>query len=579
MKLSASHKRSALRPGLIGLIELRLPSDRLFLRLLLIVIAGSTLLLLSLWSQSFVAETPVRGGTLVEGMIGTPRFVNPILAVTRVDQDMSALLFSGMMKIGPDGTLVPDLAESVTVAEDGQTYNVILRTDVRWHDGTPLTARDIAYTIALIQNAELKSPLRGNWTDVTVEEIGEYELNIIITEPYTPFIENFTVGILPRHIWNELPIEQMPFSQLNTEPIGSGPFALERVTRNKSGLIETYELTKAPGSIYDTKINDVRVRFYQNENNLMAALAAKEIMSTAYASNEAVRALTADNGYTIIEEPLPRIFTIFFNQNRSIALRDSAARKALGVAINRDELVAAALGGYGVPTNQPVPPVASALQSADQSNELISSSTADAVTILTEGGWTKNSNGNWEKELSGNTEILTVTIQTANVPLFIESANYIARTWRDLGIPTQIDQYEQSDLLQGVIRTRDFQALMFGIDMSRSVDLYPFWHSSQREDPGLNIAQYANIEVDALLDQARTTQDSAERAEAMREIIEIIDTETPALFLFVPSMTYVVRPEITVAPLTGISRPQERFMNISDWYLATDNLWPMFRQE
>jgi peptide/nickel transport system substrate-binding protein len=159
---------------------------------------------------------PVAGGSITEGIVGIPRFVNPVLAVTRADQDMSALLYSGLMKINEEGVLVPDMAESVTVSDDGRTYNVLVRRDTRFHDDTPLTARDVAFTIGLIQNPDLKSPLRGNWAGVTVEEISEYELNIVLDEPYTPFIENFTVGIIPRHIWSSLPIEQVPFSQRNT---------------------------------------------------------------------------------------------------------------------------------------------------------------------------------------------------------------------------------------------------------------------------------------------------------------------------------------------------------------------------
>lgn len=198
---------------LIHSIEQKPASDRLILRVLFFGVIGALLWGAFGVNNSYLAATPVPGGTIVEGVVGIPRFVNPVLAVTRADQDMSALLYSGIMKINSDGILVPDLAESVTVSDDGRTYNIVMRRDVRFHDDTPLTARDVAFTVGLIQNPDLKSPLRGNWIGVTVQEISEYELNIVLDEPYIPFIENFTIGIIPRHIWSELPLEQVPFSQ------------------------------------------------------------------------------------------------------------------------------------------------------------------------------------------------------------------------------------------------------------------------------------------------------------------------------------------------------------------------------
>lgn len=129
--------------------------------------------------------------------MGTPRFVNPVLAVTRADKDISALVYDGLMRLGAEGTLVPNVAESVTVSEDGLTYNVTLKQNIHFHDGTPLTARDVAFTVLRMQNPVLNSPLRANFDGISVEEIGEYELNFVLPEAYGPFIENLTFGILP----------------------------------------------------------------------------------------------------------------------------------------------------------------------------------------------------------------------------------------------------------------------------------------------------------------------------------------------------------------------------------------------
>lgn len=581
MSLRFSHPKARYRSlveRLLQVIESRPASDRIILRIVFFVIVGSIIATFIIWNNGIAASTAVGGGTMIEGLVGTPRFVNPALAVTRADQDVTALVFAGLMKINSEGNLVPDLAESVTVSDDGKTYNIILRQGIQFHDGTPLTASDVDFTISLIQNAELKSPLRGNWADVTVEQINDHELNIILTQAYTPFSENFTLGILPKHIWNNLPIEQVPFSQHNTEPIGAGPFKVSRVEKNDAGVVESYTLGQFTKN-EPVKLGAMEIRFYPNETAVTTALKNKEIMSTVYLPALTVRDLQQTANYTVLEEPLPRVFAVFFNQNKSPVLRDTAVRLALSAAIDRPNLVQNALSGFGVPTSAPVPPTLAAVESARQLSDgsVASTSLATAATILTKAGWSKNSTGGWEKRIEGQMETLRITLRTANTQVFEQTTDIIARTWRDLGVLVQVEQFEQSDLLQSVIRPRDFEGLLFGLDMSRAVDLYPFWHSSQREDPGLNIAQYANIEVDTLLQKARIATSTTARTQTNDQITSILAREMPAAFLYVPSLVYVLDPAIITTPITSISKPYERFMNANEWHLNTDRLWPIFR--
>lgn len=575
--LREKKRRRGLVHALLSAIETKPTSDKLVLRLLFFAIVGGLITLAILFSSSYLITTAAPGGTLVEGIIGTPRFVNPALAVTRADQDMTALIYSGLMKINPDGDLVPDLAESVTISGDGKTYNIIMRKDVRFHDDTPLTAKDVVFTIGLIQNSDLKSPQRGNWSDVTLEEISDYELNIVLKEAYTPFIEKFTLGILPRHIWSELPIEQVPFSLKNTEPIGSGPFYVSKIIRDDTGLIKNYSLKKFTDNIPVT-LGGIDIKFYQNEETLTTALTEHLISATAYLPADVTTTLTDNQDYTIIEEPLPRIFAVFINQNRTPVLRDTTVRLALGTVIDRNQLVDTALSGYGVPITTPVPLSVSEVDSNRQiSAEDGLTSLEQATNILTKGGWVKTNTGTWEKRIDGSVRTLSVTLKTSNTAVFEESAEVIARAWRELGVEVKIEEFAQSDLLQAAIRPRDFEALLFGLDMSRAADLYPFWHSSQREDPGLNISQYANIEVDKLLDTARTATSTEQKEAAVLAATNIIGREAPALFLYVPNFVYVVDSRVSTAAMSKLSKPSERFMNVAQWHMNTDRLWPFFQ--
>lgn len=578
MSFSKSASRASLLDRYYRFVDRRSPFDRFLFHTALAFVIGSLLFTLLAVNNAYVRSVPGAGGTIVEGIVGTPRFVNPVLALTRADQDMVELVFSGLMKLDERGELVPDLAESVTRSGDGRTYEVKLRRGIRFHNGIELTARDVAFTIKLIQDPDLKSPLRGNWDGVTVEEVDEYTLNIMLDEPYMPFVENLTVGILPRGLWSELPIEQIPFSQNNTEPIGSGPYRVTNVLRTPSGLISAYELSAFENtSRTEPNISTLVFNFYQNEEELVAALRERKISGTPSLSSGALSTFEA-GPYRIIEVPLPRTFGIYFNQNRSVPLRDLAARSALSAAIDRESLIDEVLAGYGIPTYSPVPPgfLDVELETSTSSNNATTSAAERAQTILRDGGWKETENGRWQKTIGEDTATLAVSLATANSGVFDATARAVAERWRAIGVEVTIAPYEQTDLVQNIIRPRDFEAVLYGADIGRSIDLYPFWHSSQKNDPGLNIAQYTSIDADELLENIRSNTEYATRTDSIRSFERLMKSEYPAVFLYTPTFGYVVDSEVHVAPLSKISKPSERFANIQNWHVLSDDIWPVF---
>ena len=578
MALQKDDRRFSLSNIYFSFIQRRKTSDRFLCNLALVAVLLSSLYVIFSINSFYVTSIPTTGGTIVEGIIGTPRFVNPVLAINRADHDMTALIYSGLLKLDENGSLVNDVAESIELSEDGLTYNIKIRKDILFHNGMELKTRDLAYTIALIQNPDLKSPLRGNWDGVRVEELDDYELNIILEEAYTPFVENLTLGILPRELWDGLPIEQIPFSQNNTEPVGTGPYKVTDVLRNKSGLINAYELSAFNDSEHKPNISTLVFNFYQNEEDLLEALNNKKIASTPSLSPENFQRIDADE-YQIIQNPLPRTFAIYFNQNKSVVLRDESARKALSIAIDRQKLVDTVLYGYGIPTESPVPTGFLTVESASSTENKITDEVTlieKAKIILVAGGWRITDSGTWEKEIDKSVTTLTVSITTANSPLFDKTTTQISETWKKLGVEVNVSQFEQTDLVQAIIRPRDFEALLYGADIGRQTDLYPFWHSSQKNDPGLNIAQYTNIDVDTLLKRTRTQNNEELRSETIHKIEEIIKKETPAVFLFVPIFGYVLDKDVTVTPFTKLSTQSERFANVSSWHIQSNNLWPIF---
>lgn len=578
MKPLLKSNSKSLTDRYFGFIETRKVSDRFIFYSLLLVVVVSGLIYARSLDQSFITTVPTSGGTFVEGVIGTPRFVNPVLAITRADNDLVALTYSGIMKLSSSGEVEPDLAESVTISEDGLVYNIILKDDVYFHDGKKVTADDIAFTIALIQEPELKSPLRGNWSGVTTEVINEREINLVLESAYNPFIENLTVGILPKHIWNTLTNEELPFSQHNTEPIGSGPYQLMNIKRNPAGLISEYELEAADQGSRSAKIEKIVVRFFPNETELLAALNKKEISGTASLSEVNISLLNTDE-WQILKQPLPRVFSIFLNQNKTPALRDPAVREALEIMIDRDVIIDLAASGYGSPTILPIPADYYGIESISSSSTPSATKEeklTQAKEILFKAGWVFTEEGLWVKKIDNVETKLSITLRSANSGTFERSANYLESAWKQLGVDVKVELFEQSDLIQTVIRPRDYQVLLFGIENGRTLDLYPFWHSSQREDPGLNISLYTNIVTDRLLQSIRSERDPEIRKESLTEFVDILTEERPIISLFSPMSLYVLSPQIKQVETMRIVKPSERFSNITDWYLKESNVWPIF---
>jgi peptide/nickel transport system substrate-binding protein len=562
----------------------RLPiSDGLFLKIAVLAFFVSLLWLTMALTSGSRVEVATAGGSFIEGVVGTPRFVNPVLAVTRADRDLTTLIYDGLMGLGPQGVLTPNIAESVTISEDGLTYNVVLRKDVTFQDGESVTSKDVVFTVGRIQEPSLTSPLRAVFDGIVVEQLGDYELNFVLEEPYAPFIENLTFGILPEHIWKDASNEEFPFSQLNSEPVGAGPYMVQKINRTPSGIPESYTL--APHKQYHRgapKIESITLKFFSNDQKLVQAFIEGKIDSLVGVDQSRLYELAIDSSeHSIHTIPLPRTFALFFNQNKSAVLRDGAVREALSVALDRDLLVDTVLGGYGIPIISPLPPGFGI--SVPEEKRLSESGTTridEAHAILRTAGWKLNAEtGIWEKNIDNNSTPLSFSIATVNNPIFEATAEYIGNTWEKLGASVTIKQFEQSDLTQAIIRPRDYESLLFGTQVGRSLDYYSFWHSSQRNDPGLNIALYANITTDSILSQARTSTNVENRNEALHKFTEEIKKENPAIFLYTPELLYIFPNQVIGASFAGVSEPHERFSSIHDWYIHTESVWPIFKNE
>lgn len=531
-------------------------------------------------NSTFLTQIPAHGGRLAEGIVGLPRSINPVLAFTDVDLDLSNLIYSGLMKYD-DGKIVPDLAEKYSVSEDGLVYTFILKDEVRFHDGVPLTTDDVEFTIQKIQDSIIKSPRRADWTNITTKKVSPTEIQFVLRQPYAPFLANTTLGIIPKHIWSKINPDQFIFSQYNIEPVGSGPYELKSIKRDSGGIPVNYILSSFSRYHLDEPyISEMDIFFYPNEKALIEAYDRGIIESVARISaREALRIASTTEAVHILHTPLPRIFGVFFNQNQSTLFTLKEVRQALDTATDKGYIIEQVLSGYGVESNGPLP-----LSGVKLSNIYDSSTSSEKITsalkILNEAGWAMNGNGVLEKKSKkGPSQILEFSIATADAPELKLVADIIKTQWEKLGAKVTIKVFEYGDLYQNIIATRKYDALLFGESIGKDLDLYAFWHSSQRNSPGLNVAMYVNSKVDKILEDARITPDTATRDKLYAQFDKIIQEEVPAVFLYSPEFIYVVPDEVQGLELDHITTPSDRFYNMNEWYRITDNVWEVFKKD
>ncbi|MEK7195540.1 MAG: ABC transporter substrate-binding protein, partial [Patescibacteria group bacterium] len=432
-----------------------------------------------LWqvSDAFLVEVPVRGGALAEGVVGNPRFINPVLAFSEADKNLTALVYSGLARLTPEGEIANDLAESISVSQDKRVYTAVLRADARFHDDTKITADDVIFTISKIADPVVKSPRRGNWDDVTVEKIDERTVKFTLKRAYAPFIYNLTVGILPKRIWHNVTNDEFSFSQFNTLPVGSGPFEVARVERNEGGIPDYYGLEPfGDSSGKKPYIKNLVFRFYPSETALIKAYNDGSVDAISGVSPENLEKLD-ERGSRVVRSSLPRIFAVFWNQTKSKVLQNKEVRRALGLAAPKERIVETILKGYATPIDGPIPAGIYGWSSERQNTEPYEKRLELARQILTKDGWVLDlETGVLEKKSKSGNMTLSFSISTDDTPELNRVAEELKGAWEKLGAKVEILVYERGDLNQNVIQPRQFEGLLFGEVVSRDADVYPFWH-------------------------------------------------------------------------------------------------------
>ncbi|MEI6490370.1 MAG: ABC transporter substrate-binding protein [bacterium] len=525
-------------------------------------------------------EVPATGGIIIEASTDFSRFVNPVLARSDVDKDLVTLIYSGLLKPSTGNVLVNNLADSITKSDNGLTYTVKIKDGVTFHDNSPLTADDVIFTVQKIKDPSIKSPIAGNWVGVEVKKVDDKTVQFVLPQPYEPFVQNLTLGILPAHLWASTTPETFDINPLNRKPIGSGPYKVSSFKESEPGVVSQYSLTAFNKYILEKPYVTTHIfDMYKDEESAIKAVIGGRADIVAGVSIDSYRAeKNALNKNNMVIPLLPRTFSLFFNQSNAPVLLNSEVRSALEQSIDRVDLLSVVRDGLGKTTNTPIPGMMTTTSTTTLSKD-------ERITLaqktLTDKGWKKGDDGIFQKQTTLNKKTtnarLSFSISTSNSSELKAIAQYVVDVWKNVGADVTIQIYESSDLSDKVIHPRKYDVLLFGQVVGRDLDLYPFWHSSQQKDMGLNLALYANKKVDAALEKLRVVSSSTDQQSLITTINREIQKDVPAIFLYSPDYLLFASHSIRGISIDAIDSGSERLYYANLWHTDTRRTLKAFK--
>ncbi len=538
--------------------------------ILIVAILASLFIFSSLIYVNNTKSIPSQGGEYREGVIGLPKLINPVLSATNdVDKDLTRLIYNSLLTYDKEGNLITDLAKSYQISNDQKTYTFTLRDNLLWEDGKPITADDIVFTIKTIQDQRYISPLLPIWNNVEVLATSKNIVVFNLSTPYTAFIENFTTPILPKHIWQSIEHQNFHLSEFNIKPIGSGAFKVNKITENIDGVIVSYKLERNDN--YHGKkpyLDFVSLYFYNTEEDAIDAYNSRILDGISYLSPINKDKIKAKAYTNLHEIEMPRYFALFFNRTNNKTLKDQRVRKALIHATDKDKIVEKILFGYADIINSPIPPVNKIYY-----NENISTLKYDqkqSGELLEEAGWQKNDKNSIREKEGKKLELTIVSPKNQEIIQVLEE---IKKQWKEIGVNVTILPKNTEEITQNFIRTRKYDILMYGESLQIIPDPYPFWHSSQKDYPGLNFSMIQNDQIDTLLEKARFEINENKRIEYYKELQELIINDSTALFLHNTKYLHIIKKTVKGVTSKTVPDPSWRFIGIKNWHKKTKRVF------
>jgi len=522
-------------------------------------------------SNPLTPDQPSPGGVYTEAIVGTPQRFNPLLDYFNLaERDVNRLVFSGLTRFDASGQPAPDLANWIITGDI--TYTFVLRAHAQWHDGTPVTTEDVAFTIGVLQDPAYPGPadIGRLWRAVQTRIINTQTIEIILPEPFAPFLDYTTFGLLPQHLLLGTAATDLAGADFNAHPIGTGPFKFESAERNGNAL--TAVTLSAFPNYFATQplLSQVKFFFYPDVATAFAAYEQGQVLGVSHLDAERVQLALNQPRLGLYTSVLPEYSLIFLNlkDDSLIFFKEKKVRQALLLGLNRPAMVANLLHGQAVVANAPV------LPSSWAYNESLSTARYDPDTanvLLDSAGWVFPEGAlvgtsNYVRQKGGTPFKFTLTVP--DDPLHLALAEAAQTSWAALGIQVELAPVPATDLRSQYLEPRTFQAMLVDFNFSRTPDPdpYPLWHETQAES-GQNYSGFADRVMSEYLEQARITTDISTRARLYRNFQARFADQVPALLLYYPVYNYGVDTSIQAVQAGALTEPSDRLNGITQWFV------------
>lgn len=542
--------------------------EKIALGILAVVAVISFTVSLRNFYYSVTVPAPDFGGSFSEGLLGQPSYINPLLARQEPDLTLTRLVFSGLYKYNSNGQLVPDLADGMpTISQDQKQYTVNLKKNAKWHNGKPVTADDVIFTIQTLQDPAYKSPLRALWQSTNVEKLSDYSVKFSTKDISAPFLDNLTLPILPKSIWSNVEAQSFLLSKYNLEAVGSGPYAIKEIQKLPSGKVQQIVLQSFPDYYAgQAKIDQVTIKFYDTEDDVLNSFHSREVGALGFVplGSNLFLDKTQSNAQ-ILTLPLPQYQVVFFNLKNAI-LADPKVRQALSLSTDRQKIISDVFNNNALLPSSPL--TFFSPQNPPLPNNV---DTAQAASLLDAAGWKVDPKSGQRVNKKGTP--LEITLATNDTLVNSKAAELLVNQWRQLSIKVNLTVLPSKQLMDTLIKPRAFDVLLFPQKFGADPDPFLFWHSSQTKDPGFNLTGFTSSAADKLLIQARNTTDQKARAAIYDQFSQLILSQYPVIFLDQTEYIYAVDNSVKNIGLKTLYDPSLRFNDINEWYISTKRAW------
>lgn len=509
------------------------------------------------------------GGVYSEAVVGALGRLNPMLDWNNpADRDADRLIFSGLVKFDGRGLPQPDLAESWGVSADGTIYNFTLRPNARWHDGVNVTSEDVIFTVELLKSNSLFPPdIKSLWEQVEVRQLDDHNVKFTLPEPFAPFLDYATFGILPRHILGTTSPEQLESEPFNINPVGTGQYKFDHLIV-EAGSITGLVLT-VNDEYYGTRpfIQQVVFRYYPDAGSAYEAYQQGEVLGVSELSAEVLHRALADPQLSVHTSQLPQISMVLLNTKSQEApfLENPQIRRALLLGLNRSFIVSSLLEGEAIVADGPILPGSWAHYDG---LEKISYDPEAAIRLLKDEGYVIPSGGGTVR--AKDNEALDFVLVHPDDDLHSKIAAVIQQEWAQIGVQVNLQPIPYDQLVPTYLAPRAYSAALADLNLSRTPDPdpYPFWHQAEATG-GQNYSQWDSRAASEYLEQARTETDFTVRARHYRNFQVIFEKELPSLPLYYPVYSYGVDAQVRGVQVAPLYDRSDRFALIGSWYLVT----------